>query len=179
MPGLTRGPWGRGWALRVSFQASGAAVQSRGQGRERCSVLKRRALHLVCPGLRAPGSPERSGGHPGTVARSRHTRAHFPWGSEPRAAQEPRAPSTGNQGGKEGRAGGSRLTCSQLLLPPCCPGVPAHDNRQRQLAFAKFGLAPPEKRREPAKERRARFLERGPPELGKGNAINSAREVNI
>lgn len=59
------------------------------------------------------------------------------------------------------------------------PGVPAHGNQQRQLGFAKFGLAPPEKRREPVKERRARFLERGSLELGKGNAMNSAEEVNI
>lgn len=34
---------------------------------------------------------------------------------------------------------------------------------QRQLSFAKFGLAPPEKRHELAEERRARFLERGSP----------------
>lgn len=89
----------------------------------------------------------------------------------------------GAEMGEPGREGGANawgLTyLSQLSLPPCCPGVPAHSNQQRQLGFAKFGLAPPEKRREPAKERRAQFLEKGPPELGKGNAMNSAKEVNI
>lgn len=34
---------------------------------------------------------------------------------------------------------------------------------QKQFGFAKFGLAPPEKRHELAETRRARFLERGSP----------------
>lgn len=72
-----------------------------------------------------------------------------------------------------------RLTyLPQLSLPRCSPGVPAHSNQLRQHGFAKFGLAPP-KRREPAKAKRGQFLEKGPPELGKGNALNSAKEVNI
>lgn len=46
---------------------------------------------------------------------------------------------------------------------------------QRQLGFAKFGLAPPEKRHELAHG----SWREVPPELGKGNAINPASEVNI
>lgn len=43
---------------------------------------------------------------------------------------------------------------------------------QRQLSFAKFGLAPPEKRHELAETRRARFLERGSPlNLGRATQL--------
>lgn len=101
----------------------------------------------------------------------------FPGSGSPTWRESPAAER--GEPGRGGRADGDSLTCLQLSLPRCCPGVSARSNPYRQLRFAKCGLAPPGKRREPAKARRAQFLQRGPPELGKGDAMNSTREVSI
>lgn len=173
-------PWGRGCALRVSFPASGSTVQRRGRGGERSSELKCRAPHLVRTGLRARRSSTGSVGHPSTLSPDPGAlELTCPGGRSTARCSRTLGAELGELGGKEGRTRGGLTYLPQLPLPRCSRGVPVHSNQQRQLGFAKFGLAPPEKRREPAKERRAQFLEKGPPELGKGNAMNSAKEFNI
>lgn len=146
---------------------------------------RRRALQWILvpgspPGPHWPAGSKKPEGVHDTQAPRPGPGVHplfFPGSGSPTWRESPGAEL--GEPGREGRADGDSLTCPQLSLPRCCPGVSAGGNPYRQLGFAKFGLAPPEKRREPAKARRAQFLQRGPPELGKGNAMNSARDVNI
>lgn len=168
-------PWGVAGCPRgfpSSFPHDGAA---QGVGDEPYTGHQRGALHLVHTGLRTLESPGSSRGHPGSAARSRAHRLIFRAGWNPAPAQEPWARARGNRA----QRGTDLHARSWLSLPPCCPDVPAHRDPQRQPGFAKFGLAPPEKRCEPAKGRTVRFLERGPPGRGQGNARTSAPEVHI
>lgn len=174
---MTRGPGGWRGALGVSLLASRRTVQRRGKVKSPTYTgLQRAALHLVRTGLWALESPGSSRGHGDSAARSRAHRLIFRAGWNPALAQEPRVRARGNRA----QTGTDLHARSWLSLPPCRPDVPAHRrDPQRQPGFAKFGLAPPEKRREPAKGRTARFLERGPPGRGQSNARTSAPEVNI
>lgn len=172
-------PWGRGCTLRVSFQALSTIVQRRGRAE---SAPAGRSAGLSTWSALAWGLREVPQTAQDTQAPFDQIQAHSSSLALGIGASRG-ARTLGTELGELGRQGGANawgLTyLPQLSLPPRSPSVPAHSYQQRQLGFAKYGLAPPEKRREPAKAKRAQFLEKGPPELGKGNAMNSAKEVNI
>lgn len=118
--GLTRGPRAGVSPKVPSSHRRCSTEQGKARALQRVEVLD------SPPGLHWPAGSRkfRKGpGHPGTVARSRHTRAHFPWGSEPRAAQEARH--RHREPGREGGAsGGSRhlpaaIAASELSGCPC------------------------------------------------------------
>lgn len=142
---------------------------------------------------KVPGSPptwsapacgvgEVPGGAEGTQAPWPDPGTHkltYPGGWSPTRRKNPGRWARGNLGGKEGRAGGADLPARSSRC--LCAVRMSLRTATSKGNSALLTLASHLQRRgaNSQKERRARFLEGSPPELGKDNAINSAWEVSI